>query len=128
MTLTELPTDTQTVLKQIVHSLDEKKAADIRVLNVAEVSSITDYLVLATGTSNPHLKALRGTVESTLKESKVPVIGADTTHESGWLVVDGFDFMVHLFTPIMRENYRLDTLWRDAEPVDITDWLGDQAS
>ncbi len=119
MTLTALSTDSQTTIKRIIQSLDDKKAEDIRVLDVSGVSSITDYLVIATGTSNPHLKALRGAVEATLKEDKIPVVGADTAHDSGWLVVDAFDFMVHLFTPIMRETYRLDLLWKDGVELDI---------
>lgn len=123
MTLQALPPDTQTTLKQVFQSLDDKKAEDIRVLDVSGVSSITDYLIIATGNSGPHLKALRGAVESTLKDEGVPLVGADVSQDSGWLVVDAFDFMVHLFTPIMRETYRLDVLWKDGVAMDTSDWL-----
>ncbi len=102
------------LIKQIVQALDGKKAEDLRVLDVSELSSITDYLVLATGTSEPHLRALRIELERVLDDNKARILSVDTTKGSGWTVVDAFEVMVHLFTPENRDKYRMELLWRDA--------------
>ena len=102
------------LLQLIVQALDEKKAEDLRVLDVSQQSSITDYLVLATGNSEPHLRALRVELERVLDEQKARILGVDTTKGSGWTVVDAFEIMVHLFTPENRGKYRMELLWKDA--------------
>jgi ribosome-associated protein len=102
------------LIKLIVQALDAKKAEDLRVLDVSNLSSITDFLVLATGTSEPHLRALRIELERVLDEQKARILSVDTTKGSGWTVVDAFDVMVHLFTPENRDKYRMELLWRDA--------------
>lgn len=102
------------LLKLIAQALAEKKAEDLRVLDVSGLSSITDYLVLATGNSEPHLRALRIEVERVLDEQKARILGVDTTRGSGWTVVDVFELMVHLFTPENRDKYRIELLWKDA--------------
>ena len=111
---------TLSLLRQIVLSLEEKKAGDLRVLHVAAKSSITDYLVLATGNSEPHLRALRVELEKVLDAAKVPIAGMDAgTYGSGWTVVDAYQVMMHLFTPEQRENYALEKLWKDAEDLNL---------
>lgn len=102
------------LLKLIVAALDAKKAEDLRVLDVSKQSSITDYLVLATGSSEPHLRALRIELERVLDGEKARILGVDTSKASGWTVVDAFEIMIHLFTPENRGKYRLESLWRDA--------------
>ena len=103
-----------------MHALDEKKAEDLRVLDVGKLSSITDYLILATGNSEPHLRALRIEVERVLDEQKARILGVDTTKSSGWTVVDAFEIMVHLFTPENRDKYRMELLWKDATEVELS--------
>jgi ribosome-associated protein len=107
------------LLKLLVQALDAKKAEDIRVLQVKELSSITDYLVLATATSDPHQRALRIELEKVLDAEKARILGIDTSKGSGWTVVDAFDVMIHLFTPDNRKKYRLDLLWNDAEEIPL---------
>jgi ribosome-associated protein len=107
------------LLTLIVQALDDKKAEDLRVLDVSKLSSITDYLVLATGNSEPHLRALRIEVERVLDEQKARILGVDTTRSSGWTVVDAFEIMVHLFTPENRDKYRMELLWKDAVDVKL---------
>jgi ribosome-associated protein len=99
--------------------LDEKKAEDVRVLDVSAQSSITDYLILATGTSETHLRALRVELEKVLDAAETHIVGIETAQESGWTVVDAFDVMVHLFTPENRLKYRLENLWKDAVEVSV---------
>ena len=92
-------------------------------LDVSAQSSITDYLVIATGTSEPHRRALRIELERILDETHTHIVGVETTEESGWTVVDAFDVMVHLFTPDQREHYGLENLWKDAKDVPVAQFL-----
>jgi ribosome-associated protein len=108
-------------LKNCVHALEEKKAIDIQVLDISATSTITDYVILATGNSEPHLVALRSGLEETFKINDIQLNGVDYDHQSGWLAIDGFSFMVHLFSPSQREHYRLDLLFKDAQPVALND-------
>lgn len=108
------------LLKLIVAAMVEKKAEDLRVLDVSRESSITDYLVLATGNSEPHLRALRIEIERVLDEDKARILGVDTSKGSGWIVVDAFEVMIHLFTPENRGKYRMELLWKDAAAVSLS--------
>ena len=97
--------------------LEDKKAGDLTVLDVSAQSSITDYMVLATATSEPHLRALRVELEKAFDAGGVRLVGMEAPQESGWIVLDAFDVMVHLFLPSMRERYGLERLWQDAKLV-----------
>jgi ribosome-associated protein len=100
-------------------ALDAKKAEDIRVIDVSELSSITDFLIIATATSEPHVRALRVELEKALDSTKAQIVGVETASESGWTVMDAFDVMVHIFTPATRSRYRLEHLWRDGNEVSV---------
>ncbi len=102
-------------------ALDEKKAGDLRVFDVSEQSSITDFLVLATATSEPHLRAMRIELEKAVDASKTRIVGIDAAHDSGWVVVDLFDVMVHLFLPDRRSLYSLERLWKDAAELSLAE-------
>ncbi len=99
--------------------LDSKKGENVVVLHVKDVSSITDYLVLCSGLNNPHLRALADEVAKQLRLETPPVAAHRRAGsvESEWLVLDYFDFVVHLFTPQMRSYYALEQLWKDAPVV-----------
>ena len=107
------------LVKICCRALDAKKAGDLRVLDVSAQSSITDFLVLATGTSQPHLRALRVELEKAVDASRAHIVGIETAQESGWIVVDLFDVMVHVFTAEMRAHYGLENLWKDAVEVSV---------
>jgi ribosome-associated protein len=107
------------LLKLVCRALDDKKAEDLVVLDVSRQSSITNYLVLATGTSQPHLRALRIEIERVIKDTGTAVVGVDSGDGSGWTVIDTFDVMIHVLTPEHRARYRLETLWGDAAPVNV---------
>lgn len=110
-------TPSNPLLPLLVQALDAKKAEELQVIDVREQSSITDYMVLATGTSEPHLRALRIEVERVLDENQARILGMDIERESGWFVIDAFDVMVHLFTLELRKKFRLDLLWKDGVEV-----------
>jgi len=111
------------LLKKIVRALDDRKAGDLRVLRVSAQSSITDYLVLATGTSEPHLRALRVELEKVLDAAGARIAGMDTSEGSGWTVVDAYQIMIHVFLPEKRDAYRLEQLWNDAEDLPVATLL-----
>ncbi|MGA1205690.1 MAG: ribosome silencing factor [Opitutales bacterium] len=100
-------------IQQCVRALDQKKAEQLRVLYVGEISSITDYFIIATGTSNPHLKALGQAVLGSLEETGQDAVVTGAGDQSGWVVVDAFEFMVHLFTEETRSFFNLEGLWKD---------------
>lgn len=100
-------------------AIEEKKGESIRVLDVRDKSSITNYMIIVTGTSNPHIKAIKSAVDKALKDADVELLGEDREVGSGWIVVDAFDFMIHLQTQETRDFYRLDHLWKDADVVEI---------
>jgi ribosome-associated protein len=111
---------TSALLRTLITSLEDKKAERLTVLHVGGVSDITDYLVLATGNSEPHLRALRIEAEKVLDAAKARIAGMDSGgFNSGWTVVDAYQIMIHFFTAEQRENYALEKLWKDAPEVDL---------
>ena len=105
------------VVEKCRTALDDKKADDIKVLDVRGTSPITNYFIIATANSEPHLRALAGELERTLKDLGVKSVGRDYNTSSGWVVVDAFDFMAHIFLPEQRGLYGIESLWKDAEEI-----------
>ena len=105
-------------IQQCVEALDQKKAEQLRVLYVGDISSITDYFIIATGTSNPHLKALSRIVIDTLDAEGHEAVVSGAGDQSGWVVVDAYDFMVHIFTAETREYFNLEGLWKDGTLIE----------
>ena len=105
--------------RSLARILDEKQARDIRSLDVRGTSSITDFHILATGTSSPHLRALANELRARMKAQNVPAYRNSGTPESGWMVSDFVDVIVHLFAPEARAYYDLDQLWKNAPVVTL---------
>jgi ribosome-associated protein len=97
---------------------DNKKAEDIAILNVAELSSVTDYFVIASGTSEPHLRAIVDEITDTLRDDyALRPKAIDGTLQTAWVVLDYFDVIIHVMRRDVRERYDLETLWGDAPRV-----------
>jgi ribosome-associated protein len=97
---------------------DSKKAEDIVLLDVRNVSSITDYFVLASGTSEPHLRAIVDAIQETLQQDYgLKPRATDGSLHTSWVVLDYFDVIVHVMRPDIREHYDLEGLWSDAPRV-----------
>ena len=101
-------------------ALDDKKAEDIIVLYLGPESSLADYFVIATGTSDPHLRALVNNVEATLREHNVDCTASEKASKTGWMVVDAYDIIVHVFTAETRRYFNLEGLWRDARRIEVS--------
>ncbi len=108
-------------LKLACNALLDKKAEDIKLLYFGDKSPLTDCFIIATGTSDPHLKALRDTLEKTLKENAIETLSRERFKPGGWLILDAIDFVVHLFSKDQRENYALEHLWKDAQEITLSD-------
>jgi ribosome-associated protein len=97
---------------------DNKKAENIVVLDVREVSSVTDYFVIASGTSEPHLRAILDEITDKLREEhRIRPHAVDGTTHTAWVVLDYFDVIVHVMRADVRERYDLEGLWDDAPRV-----------
>ncbi len=97
---------------------DSKKAEDIVILDVREISSITDYFVIATGTSEPHLRAIVEEVRERLRDDfSIEPRAMDGSLQTAWVVLDYFDVIVHIMRGDVREHYDLEGLWSDAPRV-----------
>ena len=97
---------------------DNKKAEDIIILDVRELSSVTDYFVIAAGTSEPHLRAIVDEISDGLREDyDLRPNAIDGTLKAAWIVLDYFDVIVHVMRQDVRERYDLETLWGDAPRV-----------
>src|SRR6516164_9517695 len=97
---------------------DNRKAEDIVILDVREVSSVTDYFVIASGTSEPHLRAIVDEIRDKLRdEHDLRPKAVDGTLHTAWVVLDYFDVIVHVMRSDIRDRYDLETLWGDAPRV-----------
>src|ERR1700685_4387197 len=97
---------------------DNRKAENIVVLDVHELSSVTDYFVVASGTSEPHLRAITQEITNKLRDDyNVRPRAVDGTTQTAWVVLDFFDVIVHVMRADVRERYNLEGLWGDAPKV-----------
>jgi ribosome silencing factor RsfS/YbeB/iojap len=99
---------------------DNKKAENVLILDVRELSSVTDYFVIASGTSEPHLRAIVDEITDKLREEQqVRPRAVDGTVRTAWIVLDYFDVIVHVMRQDVRERYDLETLWGDAPRLKV---------
>ena len=98
---------------------DARKAEDIVILDMREVSTIADYFVIASATSDPHLRAIAGEIRDKAKEETGAAPKAiDGGMNAGWIVLDYFDVIVHVMREDTRETFDLESLWGDAPRVE----------
>ena len=97
---------------------DNKKAENIVILDVRKLSSVTDYFVIASGTSEPHLRAIVDEITDELRDRHgIRPVRRDGTVHGAWVVLDYFDVIVHVMRQDIRERYDLEGLWGDAPRV-----------
>ncbi len=112
------------MLESIVKVLDEKKAEDIVAIETAGITIVADYFIIASATSNPHVKALADDVEDEMAK-----LGVFTSHvegkATGWILLEFDGVIVHLFLNESRDYYNLERLWADANYVDISHLITD---
>lgn len=108
--------------KNIAEILDKKKAIDIIGIETKELTVMSDYFIIASGTSNTHVRALADEVDDEMKK-----LGVEVDHiegrATGWILLDYNDVLVHVFQPESRQYYNIERLWNDAARIDLSDVL-----
>jgi ribosome-associated protein len=105
------------LVSKIIESLEDIKGVDIVVLDIRELASYTDYLVICSGTSTTHVGALVDSIEEKTKREKPTYISRSP--DDSWRVVDFIDVVVHVFQDEVRKFYDLESLWGDAKKTKI---------
>ena len=104
-----------------VKALLRLKGLDVSVIKIRDISSIADYLVIATGTSNTHVRSLADEVEHRLDNEGISVSHIEGYRSDSWILLDYVDVVVHVFSDEGRKYYDLERLWQDGEKIDISD-------
>ena len=104
----------------VTKALDEKKGRDIKLLRITDVSSLADYFLICTGTSNTHVKTLCDYAEFAMEQLGEPMLGREGHRGNTWELLDYGSVVVHVFTEEACEFYNLERIWADGENVDLT--------
>ncbi len=105
---------------EVTKALDAKKGQDIKLLRINDISSLADYFLICTGTSNTHVRTLCDHAEYTLEQLGEPMLGREGHRGNTWELLDFGSIVVHVFTEEARDFYSLERLWADAEQIDIS--------
>ena len=111
------------VALQVTKALDEKKGMDIKLLKIDHVSTLAEYFLICTGTSNTQVKTLCDFAEYAMEQMEEPLMGRDGHRGNSWELLDYGAVVIHVFTEEAREFYNLERLWADAEVVDLSSVL-----
>ena len=109
--------ESKEIAQVIGNLLSEKKARDVVLIDIAEKSSFADYFVIATGGSERQLGALADDVEDKFAEVGITPKSKDGRPDTGWILVDGGDVIVNLFTEATRDKFTLEKIWSDCESI-----------
>ncbi|MBR4941814.1 MAG: ribosome silencing factor [Clostridia bacterium] len=104
--------------KLCVEAALDRKAGDLKLLHVTELTTLADYYVICTGTSNTQMKAIAESVEKAMEENGQPPLHAEGYGSASWVLIDFGSVIVHVFNRDVREFYALERLWGDAEVID----------
>ena len=105
------PPPTEVLLQHVRNAVEELKAKDVVEIDVRGKTSVTDHLVIASGTSTRHVKSIADEVVKKAKQAGLPPIGVEGQREGEWVLVDLGDIVVHVMLPRTREFYGLERLW-----------------
>jgi ribosome-associated protein len=98
----------------------DNKGVDVVVLSLKGVSDMTDFFVIASGTSDTHVRALGEHIQDELRKDGTKAAHVEGIQQGRWVLLDYVDFVVHLFHPSLRDFYQLERLWSDAQVVPVT--------
>ena len=102
-------------------AISSKKGLNIKLIEIGDISSLADYMVIATGTSSTHVKAIADEVEYQLDEAGISVSHIEGYRSNSWILLDYVDVIVLIFSVEAREFYDLERLWQDGKEIDISD-------
>lgn len=101
-------------------AISSKKGLNIKLIEIGDISSLADYMVIATGTSSTHVKAIADEVEYQLDKAGISVSHIEGYRSNSWILLDYVDVIVHIFSDEAREFYDLERLWQDGKEIDIS--------
>lgn len=122
MTKKETAITSSKTVKKILDICENAKAVDIKKYDVKKFSVLTDYYVICTGNSDPHLKSIFERLDREMKNFGVPIAVSDGSPASQWLVLDFTTVIVHIFHPDAREFYQLEKLWENGKTPENVPW------
>ena len=111
--------DSKDMLKVIIDALQDKKAEDIRVIDISNVSVIADYFVIASGSNTNQIQAMVDNVEEEMFKAGYDDPKVEGYNTASWILLDYKDVIVHVFSEDDREFYNIERIWRDGKEVDI---------
>ncbi len=109
--------------KLAVAALEDKKAEDIRIIDISEISVLGDYFIIAGGTNRSQLQAMCDNVEEKLGRAGAPVKSIEGYESANWILADYGDVIIHIFDKENRLLYDLERIWRDGKQVDAKDFM-----
>lgn len=110
--------ESKEMAKLAYHALDEKKAEDIRIIDISGVSVIADYFIIASGSNQNQLQAMQDAVDEALYKAGFHAKQIEGNQRSSWILMDYQDIIVHIFSKEDRLFYDLERVWRDGTEVD----------
>lgn len=113
--------ETLEVVKKVKEALEDKKAEDITVIDIHEISTIADYFVIANGTNTNQLSAMQDAVDEAMIKSGLHAKQIEGNGNSTWILMDYQDIIVHLFSKEDRLFYDLERIWRDGKIIELKD-------
>ena len=114
------------VAYEVTKALDDKKGMDIQLLKIGDISSLADYFIICTGTSNTHVRTLCDYAEAVFEQLGEPMLGREGHRGNSWELLDFGSVVVHVFTEEAREFYALERLWADAIKIDLSEIITQQ--
>lgn len=106
-------------LKIIAKAADSKRADDIKIIKISDLTIISDYFVIANGNSSTQTKAIADEIEFKMKEAGVSPLRTEGYQGANWIILDYGDIVVHVFYKETREFYNLERLWNDGDEIDV---------
>ncbi len=110
-------------IKTIVQALNSKKAEDIQIIGISELTILGDYFIIANGTSSTHTKTLADEAEFMMSQKGIEPSGKEGHGGSNWIILDYDDVVVHVFYKETREYYQLERMWADGKILDVNDFI-----
>lgn len=107
------------IVKKAVEALEDKKAEDIKVIDIREVSSIADYFIIANGSNQNQLAAMQDAVDEAMYKSGLHAKQVEGNQNSTWILIDYNDVIVHLFSKEDRLFYDLERIWKDGKVIEL---------
>ena len=107
------------IVKKAVGALEDKKAEDVKVIDIGEVSSIADYFIIATGSNSNQLAAMQDAVDEVMYKAGIEAKQVEGNNNSTWILIDYNDVIVHLFSKEDRLFYDLERIWKDGKVIEM---------